>query len=59
METYKMQIELTQEEQEEFDALTRTLLAAVMACVKHDDLEIARLLSKIGLKLHEAKDEQD
>lgn len=53
METYKMQIELTKEE---VTALNGVLLASVMACVKHDDLENAGLLSKIGLKLHAAKD---
>lgn len=53
METYKMQIELTEEE---VTALNGVVLAAVMACVKHDDLDLAGLLSKIGLKLHAAKD---
>lgn len=47
-----MQIELT----EEVAALYAVVLAAVMACVKHDDLDLAGLLSKIGLKLHASKD---
>lgn len=53
METYKLQIELTNEE---VDALNGVVLAAVMVCVKHEDLDNAGLLSKIGLKLHAAKD---
>ena len=53
METYKMQIELTDEE---VDALNGVVLAAVMACVKNDDLDSAGLLSKSGLKLHAAED---
>lgn len=54
METYKMQIELTEEE---FRAMHAILLTGVMECVKHDDLDTAGLLSKIGLKLHAAKEE--
>lgn len=53
METYKMQIELTDKE---VDVLNGVVFAAVMACVKNDDLDAAELLSKIGLKLHAAED---
>lgn len=53
METYKMQIELTKEE---VAALHGAVVTAVMACIKHDDLDLAELLSKIGLKLLAAKD---
>lgn len=53
METYKMQIELTEEE---VAALNDAVLATVMACIKHDDFDLAGHLSKIGLKLYAAKD---
>lgn len=53
METYKLQIELTEKE---FRAMHALLLTGVIECVKHEDLDNAGLLSKIGLKLHVAKD---
>ncbi len=53
MKTYKIKIELTEDE---FNAVHDTLLASVMVCVKHNNLEIAGLLSRVGLKLNAAKD---
>lgn len=53
METYKIKIELTEDE---FNAVHGALVASVMACVKNNDFELGGLLSRVGLKLHAAKD---
>lgn len=43
MKTYKIQIELTEEE---VVTLNSVVLAVVKECVKHDDLDLAGLLQK-------------